>query len=214
MLAVNDSGCGMDKAILNTIFEPFFTTKGEGKGTGLGLATVYGIVKQNNGFINVYSEPGHGSTFKIYLPRYTAERRAPKKETKAAPIECGSETILVVEDNVEILKICQIMLEKQGYTVLTASTPSLAIQLVNDYAGTIDLLITDVIMPEMNGRDLAKRVKLQCPDIKRLYMSGYTANVVAHHGVLDKEPNFIQKPFSIRELATKVREAMKTDINP
>jgi len=214
MLAVNDSGCGMDKAILNTIFEPFFTTKGEGKGTGLGLATVYGIVKQNNGFINVYSEPGHGSKFKIYLPRYTAERHEEKKETKAAPIECGSETILVVEDNVEILKICQIMLEKQGYTVLTASTPSLAIQLVNDYAGTIDLLITDVIMPEMNGRDLAKRVKLRCPDIKRLYMSGYTANVVAHHGVLDKELNFIQKPFSIRDLATKVREAMKTDANP
>ncbi len=214
MLAVNDSGCGMDKEILNTIFEPFFTTKGEGKGTGLGLATVYGIVKQNNGFINVCSEPGHGATFKIYLPRYTAEQPEQKKETKAAPIECGSETILVVEDNVEILKICQIMLEKQGYTVLTASTPSLAIQLVNDYAGTIDLLITDVIMPEMNGRDLAKRVKLRCPDIKQLYMSGYTANVVAHHSVLPRELNFIQKPFSIRELATKVREAMKTDANP
>ena len=209
MLSVNDSGCGMNREILNNIFEPFFTTKEEGKGTGLGLATVYGIVKQNNGFINVYSEPGHGSVFKIYLRRHTAETDEHMKESEATPVVRGSETILLVEDNTDIINICQIMLEKQGYTVLAATLPSEAIRLADNYAGTIDLLITDVIMPEMNGRDLARSLKSRCPDIKLLYMSGYTADVIAHKGVIDKGVNFIQKPFSIRELAIKVREVIK-----
>jgi len=211
MLAVYDDGCGMDREILNNIFEPFFTTKGEGKGTGLGLSTVYGIVKQNKGFINVYSEPDFGSAFKIYFPRHTAETNEPIEKTKEPSIMRGSETILVVEDNVEILNISQIILEEQGYKVLTAASPKKALKLVEEYANIIDLLITDVIMPEMNGRDLAESFKSVFPDLKILYMSGYTSNAIARHGVLNKGINFIQKPFNIQELASKVREALKTD---
>jgi len=209
MLAVTDSGIGMDQQIINNIFEPFFTTKEKGKGTGLGLATVYGIVKQNQGFIDVYSEVGHGSTFKIYLPRHLTGKRTQRRELKADPIEYGTETVLLVEDNIEILNISQIMLEKQGYTVLNAASPGEAIRLVEEYGGNINLLITDVIMPEMNGRDLAENLKSRCPSLKVLYMSGYTEDVIAHHGVIDKDINFIQKPFSIRELSAQVKEALK-----
>ncbi len=208
MMAVSDSGCGIEREILDNIFEPFFTTKGEEKGTGLGLSMVYGIVKQNKGFINVYSEPAHGSTFKIYLSRHKAETDELMKEREVSPLVYSSETILIVEDNAKILKISQMMLEKQGYTVLTTTSPNEALKLVENYAGTINLLITDVIMPEMNGRDLAESLRLRCPHLKILYMSGYTANVIAHHGVIDKGINFIQKPFSIRELTMKVREVI------
>lgn len=210
MLAVSDSGCGMDQEILNNIFEPFFTTKGEEKGTGLGLATVYGIIKQNNGFINVYSEPQHGSTFKIYLPRHRDKADEPVKEIEASPLARGSETVLVVEDNAQILNLTQTILERQGYTVLTATSPNAALGLADEHAGPIDLLITDVIMPEMNGRDLAKRIRSRCSGIKLLYMSGYTADAISINGVVDKGVNFIQKPFSIGELARKVREAIKS----
>jgi signal transduction histidine kinase/ActR/RegA family two-component response regulator len=209
MVAVSDSGCGMDEEILTNIFEPFFTTKGEGKGTGLGLSMVYGIVKQNKGFINVYSEPGYGSTFKIYLPRHKVKSNKDFKETPPEPVEGGSETILVVEDNAEILNISRIILEEQGYTVLITSSPNKAQRLAKDFAGTVDLLITDVIMPEMNGRDLSEKIKLLFPNTKVLYMSGYTANVIARHGVLKKGINFIQKPFSMQELAAKVREVLR-----
>jgi two-component system, cell cycle sensor histidine kinase and response regulator CckA len=209
MVAVSDSGCGMDEEILNNIFEPFFTTKGEGKGTGLGLSTVYGIVKQNKGFINVYSEPGYGSTFKIYLPRHKDKGGKYFKETTPEPVEGGCETILVVEDNTDILNISKFILEEQGYVVLTASSPNKAQQLVKDFPGTVDLLITDVIMPEMNGRILSEKIKLLFPKIKILFMSGYTANVIARHGVLKKGINFIQKPFSMRELTAKVREVLR-----
>ncbi|OQX17126.1 MAG: hypothetical protein BWK76_10565 [Desulfobulbaceae bacterium A2] len=209
LLAVSDSGCGMTHDILANIFEPFFTTKEVGKGTGLGLATVYGIVKQNNGFINVYSEPGHGTTFKIYLPRQTAENGQSPQNTIAAPIALGSETILIVEDDREILKITRMILEKQGYTVLATTSPLEAIRLADDYAGHIDLLLTDVVMPEMNGRDLAQTLTSHHPGIKQLFMSGYTANVIAHHGVLAPGIHFIQKPFSIQELAAKVRETLR-----
>ena len=208
LLAVSDDGCGMDKQTLNKIFEPFFTTKDVDKGTGLGLATVYGIIKQNNGFINVYSEPNSGTTFKIYLPRH--EIAATPRWNMAASVtdELGSETILLVEDELPILEMTAIMLERLGYTVLTAQRPGEAIQMAREHAGEIHLLMTDVVMPEMNGRDLARNLLSLYPNIKRLFMSGYTANVIAHHGILDEGVNFIQKPFSMENLGAKVRDAL------
>ena len=208
MLTVSDNGCGMDKETLSHLFEPFFTTKGIGKGTGLGLATVYGIVKQNNGFINVYSEPDQGTTFRIYLPRYLGKSKQVETEAVAKPLLRGQETILVVEDELSLLELNKILLGTQGYAVLTASTPSEAMQVVREYTGEIHLLLTDVVMPGMNGRDLAKNLSALNPHLKCLFTSGYTANVIAHHGVLDEGVHFIQKPFSRRDLAAKVREAL------
>ncbi|MDA8135704.1 MAG: ATP-binding protein [Desulfobacteraceae bacterium] len=210
LMAVSDNGHGMDKDILDNIFEPFFTTKETGRGTGLGLATVYGIVKQNNGFINVYSEPGHGTTFKIYLPRHAVKLEQLQKEEKSRtiPVAQEHETILLVEDEIAILDMTRQMLEKFGYRVLSASTPDEAVRMTKDYAGAIHLLIADVIMPGMNGRDLAKAMTLLYPGLRCLFMSGYTANVIARHGVLDKGINFIQKPFSIQALSIKVREVL------
>ncbi|MFO7913028.1 MAG: ATP-binding protein [Desulfotignum sp.] len=208
LLAVSDNGCGMDKDTLDNLFEPFYTTKEVGKGTGLGLATVYGIVKQNNGFINVYSEPGQGSTFKSYLPRLVADedidRAVPEKKAAAG----GSETILLVEDEPSILRMARMMLERKGYSVLPAATPGEAIDLAKTHSDKIHLLMTDVVMPEMNGRDLAGQLKPLYPEIKLLFMSGYTANVIAHHGVLDDGVAFIQKPFSMADMTEKVREVL------
>ncbi|MBC2710154.1 MAG: PAS domain S-box protein [Desulfosarcina sp.] len=208
LLAVSDNGCGIDAETLSHLFEPFFTTKEVGKGTGLGLATVYGMVKQNNGFINVYSEPGQGTTFKIYLPRHATEAGRTTKMDAAQPAARGHETILLVEDEPMILDITTTMLEHQGYTVQAAATPGEAIRLAREHAGEIHLLMTDVVMPEMNGRDLAKNLLSLYPNLKRLFMSGYTANVIAHHGVLDEGVQFIQKPFSVQTLAVKVREVL------
>ncbi len=210
-LVISDNGCGMDKETLNQIFEPFFTTKGMGEGTGLGLATVYGIVKQNKGFIDVYSELGHGTAFKIFLPRYVGKTDPIKKKNAVSAAKIGHETILLVEDEPAILKMSVKMLEKQGYKVLAANTPGEAIELAEIHGGQIDLLMTDVIMPEMNGRDLARRILSIYPSLKRLFMSGYTADVIAHHGVLDKEMCFIQKPFTKKELTSKVREVLDQD---
>jgi CheY-like chemotaxis protein len=207
-LAISDNGCGMDRQILDHLFEPFFTTKEVGKGTGLGLATVYGIVKQNNGFINVYSEPGHGTTFKIYFPRHQTKADALPDKAKHQPAERGHATILLVEDEPAILRMTKMMLEKLGYQVMPARTPGEAIHLAQEYVGEIQLLITDVVMPEMNGRDLAKNLLSLYPDLKRLFMSGYTADVIAHCGVLDEGVNFIQKPFSMETLGAKVRESL------
>ncbi len=208
LLAVSDNGCGMDKETLAVIFEPFFTTKGFGKGTGLGLATVYGIIKQNNGFINVYSEPGQGTTFRIYLPRYPGEAGQVRTEGVSKPLLRGNETILLVEDEPSILEITREMLEEQGYAVLAANRPDEAIRLAREHAGDIHLLITDVVMPEMNGRDLAKKMLSLNQHLKCLFMSGYTSNVIAHHGVLEEGVHFTQKPFSMHGLATKVREVL------
>jgi PAS domain S-box-containing protein len=211
MLAVSDDGCGMDGDTLGKVFEPFFTTKGVHKGTGLGLAMVYGIVKQNNGFINVYSEPGEGTTFRLYLPRQKGEviEEAPKK---IAAIPRGNgETVLLVEDEEIIIEMVERILEKLDYRVLTAETPLKALELAGMYAGEIDLLITDVIMPGMNGRDLAKEFKCTHPNARSLFMSGYTANVIVHQGVLDPGVHFLQKPFSIQDLAAKVREALELE---
>ena len=211
LLTVSDNGCGMDTVTIDNIFEPFFTTKESGKGTGLGLATVYGVVKQNNGFINVYSEPGQGTTFRIYLPRHlTKTTHSSAKRVTPAP-ERGHETILLVEDEPAILRMTTMMLERLGYTVVAARSPGEAISLAQEHTGIIDLLVTDVVMPEMNGRDLAKNVLSFNPNLKRLFMSGYTANVIAHHGVLDEGVNFIQKPFSRENFGAKVREVLDAD---
>ncbi len=212
LLAVSDNGCGMDRETLSHLFEPFFTTKLMGEGTGLGLATVYGIIKQNNGFINVYSEPGQGTTFKIYLPLYTARHKNLAETTVKKSTVTGNETILLVEDEAMILKVTSLMLKRLGYNILTASTPGEAILLARNHACEIDLLITDVVMPEMNGRELAKNLLSYYPDLKRLFMSGYTANVIAHHGVLEEGVNFIQKPFSMQNFSSKIREVL--DQNP
>jgi two-component system cell cycle sensor histidine kinase/response regulator CckA len=211
LLAVSDDGCGIEPEVLDNIFEPFFTTKESGKGTGLGLAMVYGVVKQNNGFINVDSQPDQGTTFKIYLPRHRDKNVCLPDKGPGQPAERGYETILIVEDEPEILEMTTMMLERLGYRVISASTPGEAIYLAKEYNGKIDLLVTDVIMPEMNGRDLAKNILHYHPNLKRLFMSGYTANVIAHHGVLDKGINFIQKPFSEENLGSKVREAIDED---
>ncbi|WP_163341017.1 PAS domain-containing sensor histidine kinase [Desulfopila sp. IMCC35008] len=208
LLAVSDNGFGMDEKTLSNIFEPFFTTKKSGQGTGLGLAMVYGAVKQNHGFVNVYSEVGQGTTFKIYLPRYRAETESIPNETRDIASENGDETILLVEDEPAILKMTTTMLERLGYHVLSADTPTEAISLAREHTGEIQLLLTDVIMPEMNGHDLAKNILLEYPYIKRMFMSGYTANAIAHHGVLDEGVSFIQKPFSRKQLSAKVRETL------
>ncbi len=209
MLAVSDNGRGMDEETRKQIFEPFFTTKGVGEGTGLGLATIYGIIKQNNGFINVYSELGQGTTFRIYLPVHKVAREITARgKAVTESVTHGSESILLVEDEPAILALGIKMLDRLGYKTLAAGTPGEAIRLAEEHAGEIHLLITDVIMPEMNGRDLAKQLVSLYPSLKSLFMSGYTANVIAHHGVLDEGTNFIQKPFSMRDLGAKVRDIL------
>jgi len=208
LLAVSDNGCGMDKEILDKIFEPFFTTKDVDKGTGLGLAMVYGIAKQNNGFVNVYSEPGQGTTIKIYLPRHGGKAVEIKRESTAQIPQGQGETVLVVEDDLSVLKLARQILEGLGYTVLTAGTTTEAIGLAEEHAGEISLLLTDVIMPEMNGRDLAQQLQALYPDLKHIFMSGYTANIIATRGVIDKGEHFIQKPFSRRDLAIIVRKVL------
>jgi two-component system cell cycle sensor histidine kinase/response regulator CckA len=208
LLAVSDDGQGMDREVLAHLFEPFFTTKETGQGSGLGLSIVYGIVKQNQGFINVYSEPGLGTTFKIYLPR-SMEKLVPTVEAPRPTLPGGRETVLLVEDEAAILHLVKAVLRQAGYEVLTASTPGEALRRVQAHTGKIDLLISDVVMPEMNGRDLAVRIEVIHPEVKCLYMSGYTENVIAHRGVLDEGVWFLQKPFSIDELAAKVREVLE-----
>ena len=208
LLEVSDNGCGMDEETLERIYEPFFTTREVGKGTGLGLSTVYGIVKQNSGFISVYSEPGHGTSFKIYLPRQAAKpERIPQKDP-SSPAARGHETILLVEDEPLTLALTTRVLESLGYTVLGASTPGEATRLADANTGGIPLLCTDVVMPEMSGLDLFKMLKPSHPNLKCLYMSGYAANVISRQGVLDEGVRFIQKPFLVTDLAAKVREAL------
>lgn len=210
-ISVADTGCGMDQDTLTRIFEPFFTTKEVGKGTGLGLPTVYGIVKQNNGFVDVVSEPGAGTKFTIYFPKYIGKSEIIREVAATNNPVRGQETILLVEDEVSILKMTKLMLERMGYKVIASSTPGEAIRLAGEHAGEIHLLITDVVMPEMNGRDLAKSLLSLYPGLKRLFMSGYTADVIAHHGVLGPGIHFIQKPFSAKSLASKVREVLDID---
>lgn len=207
MLAISDNGCGMKNETLKNIFDPFFTTKKVGEGTGLGLATVYGIVKQNEGYIEVYSEFGYGAIFKIYFPKaqgsFDSEAVHHSKE-----IAKGTETVLLVEDEGSILNLANVVLQRYGYKVIAASTPKKALALVQEYDAPIHLLITDVVMPEMNGWELKEQLQKLIPEIKVLFMSGYTANIVADRGVLERDVEFLQKPFSVESLAIKVREVL------
>jgi two-component system cell cycle sensor histidine kinase/response regulator CckA len=210
LLAVSDDGVGMDRATQARLFEPFFTTKPKDKGTGLGLATVYGIVRQNDGFINVYSEPGRGTTFRVYLPA-VADAAAAVVAAAAEPgteARDGAETILLVEDEEVLLHLSTQLLQRLGYTVLPAGSPQAALALLEARAAPVDLLITDVVMPEMSGRDLYTRLSAVQPGLRCLFMSGYTENVIAHQGVLDAGVHFLQKPFALEALARKVREAL------
>ncbi len=208
LLTVTDTGEGMSQELRENIFEPFFTTKEVGKGTGLGLSTVYGIVKQNDGFIYVASELGKGTTSKIYLPRFEAKTAQVASEEIAGERPTGTETVLLAEDDEAMLNLGKVILEDLGYTVIAAQTPVQAIHLAQDYPGDIHLLITDVVMPEMNGRELAKQLRTSRPNLKCLYMSGYTADVIAHRGILDEGVGFIQKPFLSDDFTEKVRQVL------
>ncbi|HEY3381150.1 MAG TPA: PAS domain S-box protein [Vicinamibacterales bacterium] len=207
LLAVSDTGAGMTREVLDHIFEPFFTTKASGEGTGLGLSTVYGIVRQNNGFINAYSEPGAGTTMKIWLPR-AATAAALDRSGATAVTPTGTETILLVEDEDAVLELGRSMLTRLGYRVLAARSPLQAVQLIAELGGSIDLLISDVVMPEMNGRELAARLTLSLPSLRCLFVSGYTGDIISHRGVLDGSVHFLQKPFSLPALAQAVRRAL------
>jgi nitrogen-specific signal transduction histidine kinase/CheY-like chemotaxis protein len=210
-LTVSDADNGTDKAALTHHSEPFFTTKGAGKGTGLGLTTVYSILKQNNGFVDVLGTPGQGTTFKIHLPRYVGKDEHTPSTGAAAPPLRGKETLLLVEDDPAFLRMTARMLKSQGYTVLAASTPGEAILLAWEHSDKIQLLLSDVIMPEMNGRDLTKKLVALYPHIKCLFMSGYRANAIVSRGMTSesgKPSHFIQKPFTLTELSARVREAL------
>ncbi|MBX3727687.1 MAG: response regulator, partial [Candidatus Sumerlaeia bacterium] len=208
VLAVTDNGCGMDRETLSRIFEPFFTTKELGQGTGLGLPTVYGIVRQNSGFITVYSEPGSGATFRVFLPRHDAPVSDAGTGVAVTVHPTGTETILLVEDEPGLLQLGVTLLTRLGYAVLPASSPRRALELVRRQQGPIDLLVTDVVMPEMNGLELWKKVLLQRPGLRVLFMSGYTADAIAHHGILQEGYHFLQKPFTLGSLAVKTRETL------
>ncbi|HSW63026.1 MAG TPA: PAS domain-containing protein [Dissulfurispiraceae bacterium] len=207
-LSVSDEGVGMDKQTLAHIFEPFFTTKEVGKGTGLGLAMIYGIVKQNDGFVNVYSEVGSGTSFNLYFPRIDSAVHLPETP-ETLDVETGRGRILLVEDDESLCRVTKSIIEILGYTVETASSPAEALGLFEHECPDFALLLTDVVMPGMSGRDLAERIGEKCPGIKVIFMSGYTSSAIMHRGVLEKDMNFIQKPFSVKELAAKIGEVMR-----
>ena len=209
-LSVTDTGCGMDAETQEHIFEPFFTTKEKGKGTGLGLATVYGIVRQSGGYLWVYSEPGRGSTFKIYLPRLDIQAPDSRRRATYSPAT-GNEVVLVVEDEDAVRKLAERILQSAGYRVLTAAGGRDALLLCERYEGRIDLLLTDVVMPKMSGRELWEHLVKLRPTLKVLYMSGYTDNAIVHHGVLDPGTHFVSKPFTVVDLTTKIRKVLDAD---
>ncbi len=209
MLAVSDDGSGMDTQTLGYVFEPFFTTKARGRGTGLGLATVYGIVKQNEGFISVHSELGQGTTFKIYVPPVAEPAMQAAIGLETTEPEHGVETVLVVEDEPSLLQLTARHLKRLGYTVLTADAPLKALELAREHPSPIHLVLTDVVMPEMSGRELFRKLAELRPGLKSLFMSGYTADTISRDGVLDPDVHFLEKPFTVRGLAAKLREAIE-----
>ncbi|MEQ8169855.1 MAG: PocR ligand-binding domain-containing protein [Candidatus Eremiobacterota bacterium] len=209
MMVISDTGEGMSKETLGKIFEPFFSTKDMGRGTGLGLSSVYGIVKQHMGHIHAYSEPGKGSNFKVYFPVMEQQDIITVKLPEQSKPSSGNETILIVEDEEQVRKLACTILKKYGYKVFEASGGESALKVSEDYGGTIDLLVTDVIMGDTNGKELYERLSARRPDIKVLYMSGYTENLIGHHGILYEGVNFIQKPFSLKDFACKVRKILE-----
>ena len=213
MLSVSDSGCGIEEKDAGHIFEPFFTTKEVGKGTGLGLSTVFGLVKQNNGSIKFSSTPGKGTEFIVYLPKYRGSDLSVKRGQQAESVKLGQETILIVDDEHEILKLSKLILQKQGYRVLTAGSPAQAIKIAEEEEGEIHLLLTDIIMPEMNGRNLSSKILLTCPRIKVLFMSGYTADIISTHGEIYEWTTLLRKPFTVRELTTKVYDTLHPSLS-
>ena len=210
MLAVSDTGAGMDRETQARIFEPFFTTKERGKGTGLGLATVYGIVKQSQGHIWVYSEPGHGSTFKVYLPRIEEAAEITAALSMPSPSVSGSETVILVEDDDTVRRLVRQVLSCHGYTVMECRSPEEALGMSSNYSGHIHLMVTDVVMPGGSGPELAQRITAQRPETQVLFMSGYTDDAIVHHGVLDAGVAFLAKPFTPDELLRKVRKVLGT----
>ena len=208
MLAITDTGVGIDDAARRHLFEPFYTTKEPGTGTGLGLATVYGIVKQSGGSIFVYSEPGHGTTFKIFLPRVDRTTGTPEASPQTPSVLTGTETILLVEDQAEVRLVTRETLRRHGYTVLEAGTGDQALEMARARSEPIDLVVTDVVMPGMSGRELADRFLQQNPAARVLYMSGYTDHAVLQQGILDSGVAFIQKPFTPAALLQKVRAVL------
>ena len=209
MLVIHDDGRGMDPETASHLFEPFFTTKPIGEGTGLGLAMVYGAVKQNGGFIDVQSAPGCGTTFHIYLPRHAGEAKPADTADAAAPLRGGRETVLIVEDEPGVLKLTRSMLEPLGYTVLTSRSPNEAVRIACEQQGKVDLLVTDVVMPEMNGHELAATLRTLHPGLKCLFMSGCTGDIIADHGELDEAVSFVEKPFSAQRLAERIRRTLE-----
>jgi len=208
LLAVSDTGCGMSQATQSRIFEPFFTTKSPGKGTGLGLATVYGIVKQSGGHIAVYSELGQGATFKVYLPKVLEKPAKTRSQSGPANLAGGTETILVVEDEDAVRALTRHILQSSGYAILEARNGAEGIALAAQHKGPLDLLVTDVVMPQVGGRPLAEALLSRHPKLKVLYLSGYTTDAVIRHGVLEAETAFLHKPFTPRALLQKVREVL------
>lgn len=211
MLTLSDSGCGMDAITQARIFEPFFTTKGPDKGTGLGLATVYGIVKQSKGRIDVLSKPGLGTTFKIYFPRALDEVTHVKAHHSPHALHRGAETVLLVEDDESVRNLTRIVLEGYGYRVVVARSGSEGLELCEHYPDPIDIMVTDVVMPNMSGRVLAQHLAKLRPKMKALYLSGYTDDAIMRHGVVDAEMPFLQKPFATEKLAEKVREVLDAE---
>jgi CheY-like chemotaxis protein len=208
MLAVSDTGIGMDQATQARIFEPFFTTKEVGKGTGLGLSTVFGIAQQSGGSVWVYSEPGEGTTFKVYFPRVEADLDVARPPSSVPATLRGSETILLVEDQEQVRAVAAGILQRNGYQVLVAQNAGDALLLAEKHRGGIHLLLTDVVMPQISGVELARRIALSRPDLKVLFMSGYTDDSIVRHGVLDRRMAFLQKPFTPESLTRKLREVL------
>jgi two-component system, cell cycle sensor histidine kinase and response regulator CckA len=208
MLAISDTGTGMDQETQKRIFEPFFTTKEKGKGTGLGLSTVYGIIRQSGGNIWVYTEPGEGTTFKVYMPQIEAEVGGSVIPHSSSIMQDGNETVLLVEDEEMVRKLASQLLKESGYSVLEASGGDEAMDICKTYQEPIDLLITDVVMPKMSGRDVAAQLKTLHPETRVLFMSGYTDDAIVHHGIVDSDIAFIQKPFSATSLTQKIREVL------